>query len=200
MKVEKPVQLLQSNTNSALTTGEKCSSMLRGAKNMLKDLIFDNNELSWKKIGSLALTASLFAVGNRAAVASGYVKASTVSKMLTGLGLGWGGYTAYGGLSNLNKAENKYEKLKAWEQIGAGAGTAAISIIPAKMLSKGLKKVQPANSPTTRPQISEVVSKSLDNEYFLNTLKDKHSIPLYIYGALFESVNFSKPEEEVKFA
>ena len=96
--------------------------------------------------------------------------------------------------------ENKYEKLKAWEQIGAGAGTAAISIIPAKMLSKGLKKVQPANSPTTRPQISEVVSKSLDNEYFLNTLKDKHSIPLYIYGALFESVNFSKPEEEVKFA
>ena len=175
-----------------LTVKDKGLALLRGAKGMFKSLVYENDELSLKKMGLLALNVSLFVVANRTAVITGLVRPATVTRMLTGLGAGYGGYKIYNGVSDLKGAENRNDKLKAWEKIGSGAGTFVLCTLPAKSLAKGLGKIQPVSAQTVRPRLQEVVLKTLDNKSLLETVKDKNALSLFLYGTAFEDMTSSK--------
>lgn len=176
--------------NPNLTTKEQLSSIWTGAKNKVKNMFCENGEISLKKIGVTALWAVCFAAGTRVGIAKGYVKANTVSRTLIGLGTGVGGYEVYKGYDLAKNAKDKKEKKEAFEKIGEGTATAAFSLLPAKLLSKGLNNIQGSANVTSKAAFSEVVKVSLDNKVMIECLKDKNTMPLLWYGAVTENMDF----------
>ena len=175
--------------NEDLSLEEKGFSMLRGVSKIAEDLFCENGKISLSKTCNTILTTVLFAVANKYAVAKGLMCGKTVSKILIGGGVGFGGYSMSNSIKALKDAQTKEEKSEAWQKIGEGSGIMLLSLGAAKPLTKGLKNIQ---TPTASPKTSliEVLKASLETDAIVKTVTDKNSAPLFLYGLLANKVDF----------
>lgn len=121
-----------------LSFKEKIGSIARGALNLVTNFADAAIEHPLKTIGATAATIA----GGALLVSAGIVSAPALMIGGAVVGIGFGAYKIASGIINAKKATNDADAKSAYEKIGDGASTAAVSAFSLKKGIKNLKEIK----------------------------------------------------------